>query len=104
MKITATPETYAMGAEAVRLQIIEQAQAYAMEQGVTEEFAQKLVQTFHGTQAPCLLRTGALHIASINQVAMEQGILMDRLSGYLRITPSNGEEYDITLQDGVPQH
>jgi hypothetical protein len=107
MKITASPETYAHGAEAVRLDIIGKAQQYAQECGVTPEYVGKLLQTFHSVDdkpAPCLLRTGTLHIAYINGVAMEQGILMDRLSGYLHITPSNGEEYDIVLQDGVPQH
>lgn len=104
MYITATPEAISQGGDAVRLSIIEQVREQAISEGVTPEFAEKLVNAFYGPTAPCALRTGKMHFASVNRVAGEEGAILDRISGSLLVTPAGGEDYEITLDDTVPQH
>jgi hypothetical protein len=99
------PDPTVRGAEAIRQDLLRQAETYLAACGVQPPDLKRLAPVFQGPSAPCALKTGKLHLAHVNTAAEKRGILLDRLSGHLVVEGGDREKaYAVVLREEGEQH
>lgn len=91
-------------AQAVRANLAGQVIQFAIDSGVTAEDAAKLAAIFDGKRALCAPMTPKIHVAHVNGVCFEQGILFNEVSGYLTVDLADSGPTQIQLREDADQN